>query len=205
MERGCRSTSYCPKHQRRLLTVLVCQTWAVCGFRVVVVENYHSTISALFLYSFFGYSIDFMTNFSVAIRTYNRAKYLPELLEKLRSQINTDNISWEIVIVDNNSTDNTANIIQQYQRDWKKNFPINYYFESKQGASFARQRAIKEAKAPLIGFLDDDNIPAPDWVASAYTFGQAYPQAGAYGSRIHGDFEVQPPENFERIAGFYQS
>jgi hypothetical protein len=37
--------------------VLVCQTWAVCGFRVVVVEDYNSTTSALFLYSFFGYSI----------------------------------------------------------------------------------------------------------------------------------------------------
>ena len=41
-------------------------------------------------------------NFSVAIRTYNGEKRLPGLLEKLRSQVNTENISWEIVIVDNN-------------------------------------------------------------------------------------------------------
>ena len=52
-----------------------------------------------------------MLNFSVAIRTYNGEKYLPLLLEKLRSQVNTENISWEIVIVDNNSTDNTLSLI----------------------------------------------------------------------------------------------
>jgi glycosyltransferase involved in cell wall biosynthesis len=144
-----------------------------------------------------------LVDFSVAIRTYNGEKCLPDLLEQLRSQINPENIVWEIVIVDNNSTDNTAKIIQEYQSNWTENCSINYYFESRQGASFARIRAMQEAKSPLVGFLDDDNIPALDWVASAYTFGQAYPQAGAYGSRIHGDFEVQPPENFERIAGFF--
>jgi hypothetical protein len=43
-----------------------------------------------------------------------------------------------------------------------------------------------------VGFLDDDNIPAPNWVAAAYAFAQEHPAAGAYGSRIHGDFEVTP-------------
>ena len=69
-----------------------------------------------------------MLNFSVAIRTYNGEKYLPLLLEKLRSQVNTENISWEIVIVDNNSTDNTARIIQEYQLDWPESYPIHYFF-----------------------------------------------------------------------------
>jgi glycosyltransferase involved in cell wall biosynthesis len=142
-------------------------------------------------------------NISVAIRIYNGEKRIGQLLQTLRSQIGVDNISWEIVIVDNNSTDNTANIIHQYQADWPKSYPINYYFETKQGAFFARKRAIKEAQGLLIGFLDDDNIPAPDWVASAYSFGQLHLQAGAYGSYISGDFEVEPPKNFERIAHFF--
>ena len=50
---------------------------------------------------FLIYIINYMLNFSVAIRTYNGEKRLPLLLEKLRSQIKTENISWEIVIVDN--------------------------------------------------------------------------------------------------------
>ena len=116
-----------------------------------------------------------MLNFSVAIRTYNGEKYLPLLLEKLRSQVNTENISWEIVIVDNNSTDNTTRIIQEYQLDWPESYPIHYFFEPQQGACYARQRAMKEAKGSLVGFLNDDNLPSPDWVASAYVFGQSHP------------------------------
>ncbi|MGB3509304.1 MAG: hormogonium polysaccharide biosynthesis glycosyltransferase HpsE [Microcoleaceae cyanobacterium] len=141
-----------------------------------------------------------MLNFSVAIRTYNGEKLLPGLLEKLRSQINTENISWEILIVDNNSTDNTAKIIQEHQSNWQELYPIQYYFEPRQGASYARQTAIKAAKSPLIGFLDDDNLPSPDWVANAYAFGQSHPQAGAYNGLIHPIYEVPPPENFHRIA-----
>ena len=144
-----------------------------------------------------------MVDFSIAIRTYNGAKRLPEVLDKLKTQVGVDDISWEIVIINNNSTDDTIQIIQQYQSDWPHAYPIEYYFEPKQGASFARKRAIQEAQGFLIGFLDDDNIPADDWVASAYSFGKLHPKAGAYGSQIHGDFEVKPPENFQRISPFF--
>lgn len=143
-----------------------------------------------------------MPDFTVAIRTHNRGNYLAKLLERLRSQRDTENINWEIIIVDNNSTDKTANIIQEYQKTWIEKFSLKYFFEPQQGAFHARQRAIKEANSPLIGFLDDDNLPASDWVAKACLFAQAHPQAAAYGSQIHGIFEAPPPANFERIAGF---
>lgn len=139
-------------------------------------------------------------NFSVAIRAYNAEKRLPLLLERLRSQTNTENISWEIVIVDNNSTDNTAKIIREYQSNWPESYPIRYYLEPRQGASYARQRAMEEAQGALVGFLDDDNLPSPDWVANAYTFGVAHPKAGAYNGLIAPIYEVEPPKNFQRIA-----
>ena len=142
-----------------------------------------------------------MVDFTVVIPTYNGEKRLPEVLERLRSQI-TESISWEILVVDNNSSDQTAQLIQDYQRDWPKNFPLQYIFEPTQGAAFARQRAVQEAKGELIGFLDDDNIPELNWVNSAYIFAQEHPEAGAYGSRIYGDYEVTPPPNFGRIAPF---
>ena len=143
-----------------------------------------------------------MVDFTVAIRTYNGEKRLPAVLEKLRSQVDTESFCWEIAIVDNNSTDNTAKIIQQYQSNWLPSSPINYYLETKQGASFARQRAIQEARGTLIGFLDDDNVPTTNWVSAAWKFGKSHPQAGAYGSVLHGDYEVEPPKNFRRIASF---
>ncbi|HBE19198.1 MAG TPA: glycosyl transferase [Cyanobacteria bacterium UBA11149] len=143
-----------------------------------------------------------LVDFTVAIRTYNGEKHISEILEKLRSQINTDNISWEIVIVDNNSTDNTAKIIQEYQANWHQSYPLKYYLETKQGASFARKRSIQEARGTLIGFLDDDNLPESNWVAAAYAFGKSHPQAGAYGGQIKPNFEAKPPENFRDIEVF---
>jgi glycosyltransferase involved in cell wall biosynthesis len=143
-----------------------------------------------------------MTDFTVAIRTYNRADWLAKILERLRSQINTESIQWDVVVVDNNSTDHTAQVIKDYQADWPDTYPLRYFLETRQGASFARKRAIQEAQGNLIGFLDDDNLPALDWVSAAYTFSQAHPKAGAFGGQIHGAFEVEPPKNFKRIAHF---
>ena len=142
-----------------------------------------------------------MKDFSVAIRTYNGAARLPAVLEGLRRQINTEHLSWEIVIVDNNSTDSTRHLIEHYQQTGV-GCPLRYVFEPQQGASFARQRAISAAKGRWIGFLDDDNIPANDWVSAAYQFGLEHPYAAAVGSQIHPCYEVPPPDNFERIASF---
>ena len=55
----------------------------------------------------------------------------------------------------------------------------------------------------MIGFLDDDNIPAQNWVAAAYEFAEKYPKAGAYASQIHGDFTGELPPNFNRIKPFF--
>ncbi|AFY79957.1 hormogonium polysaccharide biosynthesis glycosyltransferase HpsE [Oscillatoria acuminata] len=140
--------------------------------------------------------------FTIAIPTYNGAARLPQLLDCLRSQIRTEDFTWEIVVIDNNSQDNTAEVIRQYQIDWPSASPLHYYFEPQQGLAFARQRAIDEAQGTWVGFLDDDNLPAPDWVAEAYNFAHSYPQAGAFGGQIHGQFETPPPENFHRIASF---
>lgn len=139
---------------------------------------------------------------TVAIPTYNGATRLPLILERLRSQTNSDSIRWEIIIVDNNSTDDTAAVVQQYQANWPYPYPLKYYFEAEQGAAFARQRAIREAQGELVGFLDDDNLPTPEWLSAAYEFARTHPQAGAYGGQIHGEYEVEPPVNFEQIQGF---
>lgn len=141
-------------------------------------------------------------DFTVAIRVFNAADRLPALLNHLRSQQHTDSIRWEVLIVDNNSTDSTAEIVQNYQAEWLPDCELRYVIEPQQGAAIARKRAIQEARGTLIGFLDDDNLPAPDWVAKAYQFEQAHPKAGAFGSRIVPDYEVEPPLNFDRIAHY---
>jgi hypothetical protein len=136
---------------------------------------------------------------TVAIPTYNGAERLPLVLERLRSQLNPDQITWEILVVDNNSRDRTLDVVKDLQASWDHAAPLKYVFEPKQGAAFARQRAIREAQGTLVGFLDDDNLPDPDWLTVAYRFAQANPKVGAFSGQIHGDFEAPPPENFKTI------
>lgn len=152
---------------------------------------------------------------TVAIPTYNGEHRLPDVLEKLklcidyciRSQTENESFTWEIIVVDNNSKDNTAKLVRDYQASWSPEYPLKYYFAPEQGAAFARQKAVEKAEGKLVAFLDDDNLPATDWVYAAYKFGQEYPEVGAYGSQIHADFfEQKPtdelPTNFQQISCF---
>lgn len=141
-------------------------------------------------------------DFTVAIPTYNSEDRLHKIIDRLQAQVGVDHLSWEIIVVDNNSSDNTAKVIDDYKFNWSQSYPLKYYFEAEQGAAFARQRAVIEAKGILIFFFDDDNLPDFNWLAAAYLFGQEHPKAGAYAGQIHGDFEVTPPENFEQIQHF---
>lgn len=142
------------------------------------------------------------SDFAVIICTYNGADRLPEVLDRLRSQTGTESLRWEVLVVDNNSRDRTAEVVQQYQKTWQHPFPLRYCLELQQGAGFARKRGIRETRSELVGFLDDDNLPELDWVAKAFAFAQANPQAGAYGSQIHGQFENEPAPELRPLLPF---
>ncbi len=136
---------------------------------------------------------------TVAIPTYNGAARLPEVLQQLQKQVKTEDITWEILIIDNNSNDNIQEVIRPYQVLLPQ---MRCCQELRQGAGFARHRGFREAKGELVAFLDDDTIPDRHWVRAVADFAQTYPQAGAYGSQIHANYAVPPPPNFARIAPF---
>lgn len=143
-------------------------------------------------------------DFTVAICTYNGAQRLPAVLDYLRRQIDTEDIRWEVLVVDNNSSDRTAEVVSRYTQLWPDDCDLRYILESKQGVLYARDRAIREAKsAELVGFLDDDNWPDPHWVAEAVRFGKAHPQAGAYGGIIDAKLDSEPPAYFDRVKLFF--
>lgn len=141
-------------------------------------------------------------DFTVAIPTYNGVSRLPAVLDRLRDQTGTEAIAWEVLIIDNNSTDGLADLIQAYQAQWWPDVPLRYCLETQQGAAFARIRAIHAAEGIFVGFLDDDTLPARNWVQTAHIFAKHHPHAGAIGSQIHGQYETAPPPNFDRIASF---
>ena len=147
-----------------------------------------------------------MLNLSIAICTYNGEQRLPLVLDRLRSQISTDTVHWEILIVNNNSTDGTADRIAQLQTEWAQDSTlptIHYLFEKSQGTAFARQHALTKAEGEWVVFLDDDNLPHTEWIAAIEGFIQQHPNVGAFHGQILGDYEITPPPNFDRIAPFW--
>lgn len=142
-------------------------------------------------------------DFTVAICTYNGANRIPDVLDCLRWQLKVQAVEWEVIVVDNNSHDDTADIVHQYQRSWPTFCSLRYAFEPQQGAAYARQKAITMARSPWVGFLDDDNLPSMLWVYKALQFARQGGEIGAFGSRIHGEFNSYLPKNFKRIAPFF--
>ena len=140
---------------------------------------------------------------SVGICTYNGAGRIPDVLDHLRVQQGTQDIQWEVIVVDNNSSDNTKEVVQQYQEHWVEGVPLRYCFEPRQGKSFAMECAVETARGTWIAFLDDDNLPAPEWVAEAYGFAREHPGAGAFGGQIHGLFDHEPTATFGLVQSLF--
>lgn len=136
---------------------------------------------------------------TVAICTYNGEHRIPEVLEYLQQQVQTEGITWEVLVIDNNSTDKTAEVVANFAKNWQNISAIRYVFEPQQGTTYARKRAIQEAKSELVAFLDDDNLPSQNWVLEAYQFSKEHPQAGAYGGNIHAKLDREPPAYFDQI------
>ncbi|MEM1241832.1 MAG: hormogonium polysaccharide biosynthesis glycosyltransferase HpsE [Cyanobacteria bacterium P01_H01_bin.26] len=139
---------------------------------------------------------------TVVICTYNGASCLPNVFDRLASQVFKTSVTWDIIVVDNNSWDQTTQVVRGYQALPAFANKLHYEFEPKQGLAFARRCGVRAAKGGLLAFLDDDNLPSLSWVQAVYDFGQQHPEAGAYGSQIVGAYEVEPPQDFERIACF---
>jgi len=145
-------------------------------------------------------SLAMQIDFTVAIRTYNAEKRLPEVLDRLLIQTGIEELRWEVLVVDNNSTDRTVDVAAEYAQRWRSDSQLRCVSEPKQGSAFARDRAMQEAASEsLVGFLDDDNFPAANWVSEAYRFGLAHPEAGAYGSNIFAKLDAPPPPEFHQI------
>ncbi len=103
-----------------------------------------------------------MVNVSVIVCTYNRAESLRDTLQSLVDQKLSNGLTYEIVIVDNNSTDRTREVVDGFMA--KNGRPFIFRFEKRQGLSFARNTGIEAASGQVLAFTDDDVTVHPDWV-----------------------------------------
>jgi glucosyl-dolichyl phosphate glucuronosyltransferase len=128
---------------------------------------------------------------TVAICTFNRANYLADTLACLSGQTADPNL-FEVIVIDNNSTDNTGEVCNRFCRD-VRNQSFRCFKESNQGLSHARNRAVREALADSILFIDDDVILENDFVSEALNCLQSYPEASCAGGRIFVSFDDGDP------------
>jgi glycosyltransferase involved in cell wall biosynthesis len=140
---------------------------------------------------------------TVSICTYNGEERVQEVLDCLSEQKKIDKVEWEVIVVNNNSTDETKDVVHGYKKEWSQSAPLKVVTERKQGLAFARQRAIDEAAGRWVAFLDDDNLPASDWVFEAVSFAKEHPSAGAFGGQLIGEYEVDPPRTFGLVKGLF--
>ena len=132
---------------------------------------------------------------SVIICCHNSAARLPETLRHLAAQRVPSDLSWEVVVVDNGSTDNTADAaISSWPKDGPA--PLRVVPEPELGLSHARERGRHEARYAFISLVDDDNWVAPDWVAVVNEVLTSHPEVAACGGDIEAVCETGPPRWF---------
>ena len=128
---------------------------------------------------------------TVAICTWNRAHLLRQTLAQLSSVRIPDGLQWEVLVIDNNSTDDTQQVI----REFHGLLPLRSVMESAPGQCNARNRALKESDAELILWTDDDVLVAPDWIEQFVQAAATKPEAAILGGVIEPWFVEPPPSD----------
>lgn len=140
---------------------------------------------------------------SVIVCCYNSSKRLPETLKHLSQQNIPAHIEWEIILVDNNSTDNTKEVACNVWRSYKKNISFKIINESQQGLTHAREAGIKEAQFEYLIFCDDDNRLEENYIRYAFCIMKENDKIGVLGGSSEAVFETEKPLWFERFQAAY--
>jgi glycosyltransferase involved in cell wall biosynthesis len=102
---------------------------------------------------------------TVVIPTFNRAALLGETLDRLAGEQTAAGFAWDVLVVDNNSTDDTARSVRERQPQFP--VPLHYRFEGRQGRSHAPNAGIGATTSPVLAFVDDDVVVGDGWLDAA--------------------------------------
>ncbi|OGW85168.1 MAG: hypothetical protein A3C35_07185 [Omnitrophica bacterium RIFCSPHIGHO2_02_FULL_46_11] len=136
---------------------------------------------------------------SVLIPAYNMASYLSEAIESVFRQTFKD---FELIVIDDGSTDNTREIVSRF-----KNHRIDYYYQDNQGRAAARNTGLHLAKGQYVAFLDADDVWNPDRLDRGVAALDSTPELGL----VHGEVEVidekgtQDLKRTAQIRKYYQA
>lgn len=138
---------------------------------------------------------------TVIMITRNRRETLRGALESVLRQAEREPRGWEIVVVDNGSSDGTAELVKTLCTT--SPVPMRAVVEPELGASSARNRGFREAKGELMAFLDDDIRLGDGWISSLRRMAERFPDAAAFGGRVLAEWS-QPPPRWLPMSGPYR-
>lgn len=141
---------------------------------------------------------------SIVICCHNSAKLLPSTLARLQRQSVDDGVKWEVVVIDNASTDDTA-LVARHCWIQRPRVPLRVVLEPQLGLSYARERAFEEARYEIVSFIDDDNWVIPQWVAKVSEIMSLNADIGAIGSVNRAISDNPLPAWFPRYCEYYAS
>jgi hypothetical protein len=131
---------------------------------------------------------------TVAICTWNRSGMLAETLNRLAQCTPPRSSDWEVVVVNNNCTDDTDATVARF----RSRLPLVLVHQPIPGLSNARNAAVAAATGDFILWTDDDVLVSRDWLRAYETGIQAYPDCSIFGGPVQSYFEVEPPEWLHR-------
>ncbi len=126
---------------------------------------------------------------TVAICTWNRCGLLRSTLARLTEIVVPRGLEWELIVVDNNSTDDTAAVIESFAN----RLPLRRVLEEQMGLSNARNAAVQASRGQYILWTDDDVLVDHHWLEAMCEAFERHPDAAFFGGPIEPLFEGQPP------------
>jgi glycosyltransferase involved in cell wall biosynthesis len=127
---------------------------------------------------------------TVVLCTYNRDQSLRSALNSVAASVLPESVEWEVLVVDNNSTDQTRKVVEEFRNRHLGRF--RYLFEVQQGKSHALNSGIREAQGNILAFMDDDVTVHPNWLLNLTAALRNDEWAGA-GGRIVPKWTFSPP------------
>jgi GT2 family glycosyltransferase len=134
---------------------------------------------------------------SVIVSTFNRRESLKRTIDSVLVQRVSSGIHYELIVVDNNCTDGTRDVIADYVRRYPKH--VRYAFEPRQGVSYGRNAGIRAARGAIVAFTDDDNEVSRTWIATILRLLSEHPEAAGVGGKVLPEWPRTPPAWLDRL------
>jgi len=128
---------------------------------------------------------------TVILCTHNRCRSLARALESVAASEVPNSIEWEVLVVDNNSRDQTREVVQDFCARYPDRF--RYLFEPRPGKSYALNSGVREARGVILAFMDDDVTVEPTWLQTLTATLHDNEWAGT-GGRILPEKAFSPPD-----------